>query len=123
MSHEDELPAFIRGHLGSVWALEILLLLRRDSRRAWSVGELVQELRASTALVSTNLAKFEASGLVLADDGRRYRYAPASSLMRDLCDAVDLAYRERPVAIINLISAPEDRLQRLADAFRFKGGK
>jgi hypothetical protein len=32
-------------------------------------------------------------------------------------------YRERPVTVINLISAPPDKLQELADAFKFRGGR
>jgi predicted MarR family transcription regulator len=118
MSTEDELPIFIRRHLGSVWALEILLLLRRQPQRAWTIADIVLDLRASSTLVTANLAKFEQSGLVVAESEGRYRYQPASPLMEALCAAVEEAYRERPVATINLISAPEERLQQLANAFR-----
>jgi hypothetical protein len=40
-----------------------------------------------------------------------------------LCDQLEQAYRERPVAIVNLIAAPRDPLQSLADAFKFRGGE
>jgi hypothetical protein len=53
----------------------------------------------------------------------RHRYAAASRLLDDFCARLAAEYRERPVAIINLISAPEDRIQQLADAFRFKGDR
>ena len=32
-------------------------------------------------------------------------------------------YRDRPVTLINLIAAPEDHIQQLADAFRFRRGE
>jgi len=121
MTRSDDLAAFVRTHLNSVWALEILLLFRSAAPRRWTVDQLVGELRASAGLVGASLARFEAAGLVVADETGWYEYCPAPGVMA-LCDSLERAYRERPVAIINLISAPEDRLQKLADAFRFKGG-
>jgi predicted transcriptional regulator len=120
MSQEDDLPIFIRRHLGSVWALEILLLLRREPRRPWTLAEIVQELRAADALVSASLARFEKQGLAVLEATSMYSYRPASPDIATLCDAAEVAFRERPVATINLISAPEDRLQKLADAFRIR---
>ena len=105
----------------SVWMLEMMLLLRREPDRAWAVSEVVTELRASTALVAANLERLQRSGLAIEDDGR-FRFAPAGDVMQRLCDRVADAYRERPVAIINLIAAPTDPIQGLADAFKFKGG-
>jgi hypothetical protein len=117
---DHDLLRFIREHIGSVWALELLLLLRRDPERAWTPGELVNELRASTSLVSDNLARFERSGLVLDDDNGRFRFAPAHPSLADMCDRLEAAYRERSVQVINAIVAPPDKLQRLADAFRIR---
>lgn len=115
----DELVAFVREHVRSVWAVELLLLLRRDPARCWSPPELVSELRASTSLVADNLRRFEASGLVVPEEGC-FRFAPASPVLDALCAELEMAYRERPVAVINMIARP-DPLQSLADAFRFKG--
>lgn len=121
MALSAEHAALVRLHVKSVWTLELLLLLRRQSDRTWSVPELVRELRASTHLVERSLEDLEHSGLVAAEaDGRR-RYAPANETLAALADAVEADYRERPVALINLIAAPEERLQGLADAFKFKG--
>lgn len=112
---------FVREHVRSVWAVELLLLLRRDPARCWAPDELVRELRASTSLVTDNLQRLLASGLVAPEDGC-YRYAPASPVLEDLCRRLEAAYRERPVTVINMIARPADPLQSLADAFRFKGG-
>lgn len=104
-----------------MWALELLLALRRDAQRCWSADELVRELRASQMLVNTNLRSFERSGLAMCDDSGCYRYAPAAPVLDALCGQLEAAYRERPVAIINLISRPSDAVQSLADAFKFRG--
>lgn len=72
-------------------------------------------------LVADNLQRFEQSGLVAPEAGC-FRYAPANAVLDDLCARLEAAYRERPVAIINMIAKPADPLQSLADAFKFKGG-
>lgn len=123
MSDDPELSAFAREHIRSVWAVELLLLLRRDPERCWAPDLLVAELRASTMLVRDNLAAFERSGLAVKDDDACWRYCPASPVLDDLASRLEAAYRERPVAIINLIAAPPDPIQGLADAFKWRGDK
>jgi len=120
---DQDLFGFIREQLHSVWALELLLLMRRQPEHHWSEHELVSELRASPTLVANNLAAFERGGLVTADDDGRYYYCPASLLLAALCNQLDEAYRERPVKVINAIVAPADKLQTLADAFRIRGDR
>jgi hypothetical protein len=121
LAEDGDLSSFIREHVRSVWGMELLLLLKRDPDRCWTVAELVRELRASTSLVSDNVQRFERSGLVVLDDGGCYRYAPANAVLDKLCGALEAAYRERPVAVINMIAAPPGPLQSLADAFKFRG--
>ena len=96
------------------------MLLKRDPDRCWPAADLVRELRASAGLVNDNLARFERGGLAILDEAGCWRYAPASPVLGALCDELDGAYRERPVSIVNLIAAPRDPLQSLADAFKFR---
>lgn len=121
LASDLDLAAFVREHVRSVWALEMLLALKRDPEHCWPVDALVRELRASTSLVTSNLQGFERSGLAIRDDIGCYRYAPASPMLDELCAELESAYRERPVAVINLIARPASPLQSLADAFKFKG--
>ena len=81
MSEEADLAAFVREHMRSVWAVELLLLLRRDPDRCWMAGDLVAELRASTNLVKDNLDAFERGGLAVCDDSGCWRYAPAAAAL------------------------------------------
>lgn len=121
MSDED-LAAFVREHVRSVWALELLLLLRKDAARSWPPTELVRELRGSAGLVADNLTRFERGGIAVRDGQGCWRYAPAAEVVARLCDRLEAVYRERPVSVINLIAAPRDPLQTFADAFKFRGG-
>lgn len=120
MSKDTTFLDFIREHVRSVWALEQLLLLRRTAPQSLSPDEMVKELRASTRLVAANLEAFERAGLALGDDDGRYRFAPATPVLQRLCDELAQAYAERPVSLINAITAPPDRLQDLADAFKIR---
>lgn len=121
MSDDTDLLAFVRLNVRSVWALELLLLLRREPGRLWAPAELVRELRASPGLVSDNLRRFERGGLAAPGEGDLHRYAPATPLLDALCARLEEAYRARPVSVINMIARPLDPLQSLADAFKFRG--
>ena len=121
MTVDRDVYQFIREHLRSVWALELLLRLKQDPEHCWSVEELVRELRASHSLVRDNLTALEQAGLVVADDAGCFRYAPAAQALAKVCDDLEAAYRDKPVTVIRWISAPAERLQSLADAFKFKG--
>ncbi len=122
MPDDPELAGFVRQHMRSVWAVELLLVLRREPGRCWSAEQLVAELRASLNLVQDNLAAFERSGLAMCNDAQEWCYAPANPLLESLASRLEAAYREKPVRIINLIARP-DPIQGLADAFKWRGDK
>ena len=48
----SDLIEFVEMSFGSVWSLELLLLLYRDPPRKWTSGELVHELRSSEVVVA-----------------------------------------------------------------------
>jgi hypothetical protein len=111
---------FLRSTVRTVWALELLILLRRTAPRAWSPEALVREMRASTLVVDESLKRLETAGLLRRDtDG--FSFAPVSPALGALADKLELRYRESPVRLINAIAAPSTtKLQTLADAFRLK---
>ncbi|HWU81824.1 MAG TPA: hypothetical protein VN158_17370 [Caulobacter sp.] len=121
MTGDPDVLSFIREHIRSVWALELLLKLKADSERCWTADELVEAMRASHALVDDNLAALMSAGLVVPDDRGCFRYRPAAAALATLCDELEETYRVRPVTVIRWISAPVARLQSLADAFKFSG--
>lgn len=121
MTADRDVFQFIREHVRSVWALELLLRLKQEPQRSWTVAQLVGDLRASDSLVTDNLTALQHAGLVIADGEGGFRYQPAAPALAKVCDQLEDAYRAKPVTVIRWISAPSERLQSLADAFKFKG--
>ena len=117
---DQDLLAFLRAAVRSVWGLELLLFLRRHGDRSWSTAALVQELRSSETVVRDALSAFDKAGLLRCDE-TGCAYAPASPVVAELCDRLEGVYRQRPVSVINAIaSARNETLQNFADAFRLK---
>jgi hypothetical protein len=122
--NDPDLEAFVRSSIRSVWALELLLALRAAPERAWSVDELVRELRGSPTLAADALEALQAGGLVARHEDGRVAYAPVSSVVAGFADQLAALYRERPGRVIRaIVSSPRDKLQSFADAFRFKEDK
>lgn len=117
----DEALTLLRGSIRSVWALELLLLLRRTPDRDWSNGDLVSELRGSDVVVQEALAGFLGAGLLVAQTDGRHRYRPASPLLDQWVEEIEQAYATRPSAIIReIFAAPGNKVQIFADSFRFR---
>lgn len=117
----EELTAFIEAVIPSVWALELLILVRGDSSRAWTPAALVAALRASDRLVADILQAFGRTGLIF-EEGDEVRYAPPPPVDR-LCAELEAAYRQRPVSVVNaIVRQRSGALSTFADAFRL-GGK
>jgi hypothetical protein len=122
--NDPDLEAFVRGSIRSVWALELMLLLRGAPGRAWTEAELVRELRGSPTIAAEALDGLQAGGLVARLEDGRVSYAPIAPALGALADRLAAAYRERPGRVIRAIAGtPSDRLQSFADAFRFREEK
>lgn len=118
VADEPDVAEFIRAYIPSIWALELLLLLRRQRDRVWTPAGIVKELRASTNLVDDNLARFERHGLVLQGD-EGWRFQPANPRLDLLVEKLSSLYRERPMHVMSMITR-SNALWSLADAFRIK---
>jgi hypothetical protein len=116
----DDLVRFVQTHLGSVWALKLMLTLMREPDRSWTVEALVRELRASSAVISPLLSRFVRIGLAIETDGD-WTWRPATPEMEELAGKVAHAYAVTPFGVIQAIAeAPEDRIRGFADAFRLR---
>lgn len=111
---------FVIEDLRTVWALELLLLLRGAPDRSWSEAALTAELRASLAMVEDLLPRLMALELV-AQEAEGWRYRPSSTELDGLCARTEAAYRQKPFAMISLIGRGQASLRDLANAFRLKG--
>ncbi|MBY6264148.1 hypothetical protein EI613_19810 [Azospirillum sp. 412522] len=121
MALSDDALTLLRSSIRSVWALELLLLLRRNAGRDWSNGELVSELRGSDVVVQEALAGFLGAGLLVALADGRHRYQPAAPILDRWVEEIEQAYATRPSAIIReIFAAPGNKVQIFADSFRFR---
>ncbi len=118
---EDEVLTFVQKSIKSVWALEMLLLLRRERQRAWRTGDLVRELRSSDSAVGEAIASLRGAGFISAEASDTYRYEPASAQLDEIAARVEGIYAEKPLAVAKVImSAPNEKLRIFADAFKLK---
>lgn len=120
----DALPPnvrqFISEHIRSIAQLELLLMLRRNRDKAWSVEEAARQLYTAATMTQPLLESLRAIGLTSISSGT-YTYAPKSAEMEQVVGELDKLYQERRVTVINLIySAPVEKLQNFADAFRIR---
>ncbi|HXD43955.1 MAG TPA: hypothetical protein VN655_02380 [Pseudolabrys sp.] len=120
MIPEDEILEFAGASFRSVWALELLLMLRRTRERSWGASEILKELRSSQVVVVEALNNLIAAGLVLEEDGGRYRYI-ASGRLEQTIGELERFYALKPALVMRqIVNAPSSKLQILSDAFRIK---
>jgi hypothetical protein len=116
---DEELLSFIASSFRSVWALELLLVLKREPR-AWSRAELVTALRGSELVVSQALDGLVAAGLISVDDAGAC-YTPANDELAQCIDRVEQLYRTKPNAVRRaIIAASSSSATAFADAFKLR---
>jgi hypothetical protein len=116
------LDRFMSATFRSVWALEVLLCLRREASTSHSRQGLIELLRASDAVVSKSIESLLAAGLIVEDDDGLVRYSPVSSDLEERVGEVELLYRARPDAVRRVIVASSTgSLAAFANAFKLKG--
>jgi hypothetical protein len=104
--------------IASVWALELLLLLREQATRRWAPGELVTELRSSRLVVDGSLDRLERGGLVDRDEAGTVCFSPVSTDLESLVEAIEQEYRLRPDYVRrSIVSGSENKLNSFANAF------
>ena len=133
MSSTDDLAEDVRAllheHIESYEQLEVLLLLRRERHEDWTVAALAARLQIREELVASALRGLRIGGLAVATGAAsqpRFAYRPTSSGLDAAAGRLEREYAERPIRIIQLMSANAiDRvrtaaLHTFADAFILK---
>ena len=118
---EEEVIGFIREHIGSVYTLDLLLLVKRDRHRSWSAGDLVRELRSSETAVMEALSRMNRAGLVAQNSDGRFAFAPVSARHEQLAAEIEKAYNSTPMSVVKaIIALPEEKLRAFSAAFKLK---
>ena len=120
MSRSDEdVLRFVAASLPSVWALELLLALKRQPR-LWTREELVATLRASELVVSKALDALMAAGFASVE-GEGAVYLPVNAGVAECVDRIEDLYRTRPNSVRRaIVSASTSGATAFADAFRLR---
>jgi hypothetical protein len=117
----NDVVTFIHTHLGSIWALELMLLMMAQPEKAWTIEMLVRELRATHTLVAGLLERFQRSELATETPPGTWRWSAATDELRHITKELAAAHAVTPFAVIQAIAnAPELRLRQFADAFRIR---
>ncbi len=113
----DPVRKFIAEHIDSVEQLEVLILLRANRDRAFTVSEVNDRIKSSATSVEGRLSDLTGQGFLQHTD-RSYRYEASPEVDATVADLAS-AYAERRVSVIELIfSKPTDKLRAFADAFK-----
>lgn len=121
MSSQEEVSSFIRASFPSVWALELLCLLRQNRGRSLAHAEMVAGLRGSDLVVTQSLVSLAAAGLVLAEADGAARYSPATADLDALVEQAAGLYARSPDAVRRMIiAAANPGITAFADAFRLR---
>ena len=116
-----QLRQFIEDTFGSVWALEVLLFLKRFGAPV-PLATVVVELRASSSVVDQAVDSLFAAGLLIVEEPERSAtYAPSSPDLAALVEETAAVYTQRPDAVRRLIvAARSSSLSAFSDAFRIR---
>lgn len=121
MASNEEIADFVRTTFRSVWALELLILLRQNPGRALTRDEMVAALRGSELVVAQSVGMLAAAGLILADPEGAARYAAASAETEALVAETERLYARSPNAVRRMIvAAANPGASAFADAFRLR---
>lgn len=119
----------LREHIESYEQLEVLLLLRRERQEKMTIAGLTARLHIREELIGSALDGLKAGGLVVTTGTAsepRFAYRPVTSGIDAAAGRLEREYAERPIRIIQLMSANAiDRvrsaaLHTFADAFVLK---
>lgn len=117
-----EVESFIGASFRSVWAFELLCLLKRNSGDSLSQTKMVAGLRASDLVVSQSIEALAAAGLVMMEEEGAARYGPASAALDRLFEQAEALYLKSPDAVRRtIVSAANPAITAFAEAFRLRG--
>jgi hypothetical protein len=123
----DEVPEqvrkFIWEHIDSVELLCVLILLKNDSQRSWTVPDLTRELRSTERSVEKRLEALYSRKVLQPPPGNSngHRYVPTSPELEATILLLAQVNAQRQYRVMELIfSKPAEALRAFADAFKLK---
>lgn len=117
----DDVRRFIVTSIPSVPYLEALLLLRDPTLQVWNAELLAQRLYISDRQAEDLLDALHAGGFLdIQKSTRHFSYQPRDARLKDAADKLALAYQNDLIGITHLIHSNSNKLQKFADAFKWR---
>ena len=117
----DEFCEFLQSSVPAVEAAELLLAVKRDPARWWTLREALDtgiSIREEDA--ARHIEGLQGRGLVALDAERRLQYRAPEGFAGHLA-TLEKVYRERPVTLIRVIYGLRDsKIRSFADAFKLR---
>ena len=110
---------FVRRYIDSVEQVEVLLILRANPARDWSIDEISAILRSSAHSIGARLAGLTMLGFATGTPEHGYRYA-ASGDADAAIEELEREYGARRFSVIEMIFTKPDAARNFADAFRLR---
>jgi hypothetical protein len=108
-SPRSSIDGLLDGPVGSVGAVELLLLLRAGEGRDHSVDELRALIGSPRSWTELQLSVLARGDLVSGDAERGWRFAPATAELREAVDELARAWRRDSRAVSRRLLAPRRR--------------
>jgi hypothetical protein len=115
----DEFLTFIKKNITSVEQIEVLLILRANPERVWTVEEISTILRSSNNSIESRLEALTLRRMARPEGHQGYRYA-ASGRLHDMVEVLASEYAVRRFSVIELVFSRPDAARTFADAFRLR---
>src|SRR5687768_7851139 len=117
----DDFCRFLQTAMPAVEAAELLLAVKLDPGRWWSLRELIESgIAVREEDAARHAEGLQANGLLALDAERRLQYRAAEALAPHVA-TLEKVYRERPVTLIRVIYGLRDsKIRSFADAFKLR---
>jgi DNA-binding IclR family transcriptional regulator len=117
-----DLQRFIARHIQSVEKLEILLLFFREPQRTWLSSEVFHSIQSNPASVNQKLDELVSEGFLAREkEEKRFAFQPKTTTIRAQVEALDTAYRERRIKVIeSIFSKTTEELRDFSNAFKLR---
>jgi hypothetical protein len=119
----DSIRQFLSRYIHSLEQLELLLLLRGQPDRLWTVPQVYEVIRSSQPSLQKRLETFADQGFFAEAKGSppAFRYLPQNDELRTAVEQIAAIYQLSRVRVIEAIFTPQiDPVQTFADAFKLR---
>jgi hypothetical protein len=110
---------FVNRYITSVEQIEVLLILRANPERTWTINEISAILRSSANSILSRLTVLERSRFAAGDPQSGYRYT-ANGTLDEQVQELEREYGLRRFSVIELVFSKPDAARSFAEAFRLR---